>query len=138
MAKSFISKCIHTFKCLFNRNCEKIAKSELTKMTKAQLEVYSLQRVKINLQERQEKIIEHGMHIDYNDAPENALTSILYINTNNGYTKFETGEKVESVENRLVTFPNSLKHTGTTNSCDEKYRCVMNIDWIKKWRNSND
>ena len=38
------------------------------------LEVYSLQRVKINLQERQEKIIEHGMHIDFSDGPENALT----------------------------------------------------------------
>ena len=35
---NFISKCIHTFRCLFNRDCEKIAKSELTKMTKAQLE----------------------------------------------------------------------------------------------------
>ena len=33
-----IDRCIHTFKCLFNKNCEKIAKSELTKMTKAQLE----------------------------------------------------------------------------------------------------
>ena len=89
-------------------------------------------RIKLNLQIRQEKIIEHGMHIDIVDAPENALTSILYMNTNNGYTKFETGEKVESVENRLVTFPNSLKHTGSTNNCEVPYRCVMNIDWIPK------
>ena len=37
-SKSVISKCIHTFRCLFNRDCEKIAKSELIKMTKAQLE----------------------------------------------------------------------------------------------------
>ena len=35
-------------------------------------------------------------------------TSILYMNTNNGYTIFENGDKVESVENRLVTFPNNL------------------------------
>ena len=35
---SFFSKCIHTFKCLFNKDCEKIAKSELNAMTKAQLE----------------------------------------------------------------------------------------------------
>ena len=35
---SFISKCIHKFKCLFNKDCEKIAKSELSAMTKAQLE----------------------------------------------------------------------------------------------------
>ena len=38
-SKSFISKCIHTFKCLFNRDCKKIAKSELSAMTKAQLEL---------------------------------------------------------------------------------------------------
>ena len=34
-----IDKCIHTFKCLFNKNCEKIAKEELNAMTKAQLEL---------------------------------------------------------------------------------------------------
>ena len=82
--------------------------------------------------DRKEKIIEHGMHIDVPPAPDNALTSILYMNTNNGYTKFETGEKVDSIENRLVTFPNNLKHTGSTNNCDAPYRCVMNIDWIPK------
>ena len=39
-SKSFISKCIHTFKCLFNRDCEKIAKSELNAMTKNDLEAF--------------------------------------------------------------------------------------------------
>ncbi len=96
------------------------------------LKLLVLIRIKINLLKREEKIIEHGMHIDVPDAPENALTSILYMNTNNGYTKFENGEKIASVENRLVTFPNSLRHTGSTNNCDTKYRCVMNIDWIKR------
>ena len=89
-------------------------------------------RIKINLLKQEAKIIEGGMHIDVPNTPENALTSILYINTNNGYTKLESGEKIASVENRLVTFPNSLRHTGSTNNCDAKYRCVMNIDWIKK------
>ena len=92
-------------------------------------------RIKINLLKREEKIIEHGMHIDFINGPENALVSILYMNTNNGYTKFENGEKVKSVENRLVTFPNSLRHTGSTNTCKAPYRCVMNIDWIKKLNN---
>ena len=36
---SFLSKCIHTFKCLFSKDCEKIAKSELSAMTKNELEV---------------------------------------------------------------------------------------------------
>ena len=34
-----IDKCIHTFKCMFNKNCEKIAKEELNAMTKSELEL---------------------------------------------------------------------------------------------------
>ena len=40
--KSFISKCIHTFKCIFNpggEECVKFAKDELNAMTKAELEL---------------------------------------------------------------------------------------------------
>jgi hypothetical protein len=40
--KSFISKCIHTFKCMFNpggKECVKLGKDELNAMTKAQLEL---------------------------------------------------------------------------------------------------
>ena len=39
-SKSFISKCIHTFKCLFNKDCEKIARTELNAMTKNDLEAF--------------------------------------------------------------------------------------------------
>ena len=41
-SKSFISKCIHTFKCIFNpggEECVKFAKDELNAMTKAELEL---------------------------------------------------------------------------------------------------
>jgi|TARA_B110000858_G_C17547442_1_gene356421 hypothetical protein len=96
------------------------------------LDIFVALRIKLNLLKREEKIIEHGMHIDVPNAPDNALTSLLYMNTNNGYTKFETGEKVKSVENRLVTFQNDLMHTGSTNNCEAINRCVMNIDWIKR------
>ena len=40
--KSFIGKCIHTFKCMFNpggKDCVKLGKDELNAMTKAQLEL---------------------------------------------------------------------------------------------------
>ena len=57
-------------------------------------------------------------------------TSIFYVNTNNGYTKFEDGTKVESVANRMVTFPSNMKHTGT--SCtDERIRVVINFNYFK-------
>ena len=97
------------------------------------IDPYTVERIKINLITKHSDIIETGMHVDCPHAPDVAVTSILYLNTNNGYTKFETGQKVKSIANRLVTFPNNLKHTGTTCS-DEIYRCVMNIDYIKNHR----
>ena len=83
-------------------------------------------RVKINLNPKAYKIFEHGYHID---IPTPSKTAIFYLNTNNGYTAFETGEKVESVANRLVVFDSHIKHTGT--SCtNEKVRMVLNINYI--------
>ena len=83
-------------------------------------------RVKINLNPKAYKVFEHGYHID---IPTPSKTAIFYLNTNNGYTAFETGEKVESVENRLVVFDSHIKHTGT--SCtNEKVRMVLNINYI--------
>lgn len=87
---------------------------------------------KLNLLKQQDKPLEHPLHIDWLDAPNNLLTSILYFNTCNGYTKFESGEKINSVANRLVTFPNYLKHSGAVNTCHEPHRIVLNIGWIKK------
>jgi hypothetical protein len=54
-----IDKCIHTFKCLFNKNCEKIAKSELTKMTKAQLEVIGRENgIELDKRKTKAKLVE--------------------------------------------------------------------------------
>ena len=51
------------------------------------------------------------------------------MNTNNGYTEFEDGTKVESVANRFVSFPEKMKHRGT--SCtDKKTRIVININYL--------
>ena len=56
---SFLSKCIHTFRCLFNRNCEKIAKSELTKMTKAQLETLGRDKgIELDKRKTKAKLVE--------------------------------------------------------------------------------
>ena len=98
------------------------------------IKILSLIRAKANLTPRTSKIEEvKPYHIDYSEKGfKNAFTSIYYLNTNDGYTKFENGDKVESVENSLVTFPNSLRHAGSTNNCDAMYRCVMNINWIKR------
>ena len=55
------------------------------------------------------------------------ITSILYLNTNDGYTEFEDGTKIESIENRWVSFPEDTKHRGT--SCtNERVRVVINFN----------
>ena len=95
------------------------------------MSAFSLVKIKINMIKREQQIIEHEFHIDIAYAPDDMLTSILYLNTNNGYTKFKSGEKVESVANRLVTFPSMMMHTGTTNTCNSPYRMCMNINWFK-------
>ena len=95
----------------------------------------SLHRVKTNLLTRTPNIVENKFHVDMNFLSEEKLkqwtTSIFYVNTNNGYTKFEDGTKVESVANRMVSFPGNLKHTGT--SCtNKKTRVVINFNYIKR------
>ena len=42
----------------------------------------------------------------------------------------EDGTKVESIANRMVTFPSNMKHKGT--SCtDERTRVVINFNYFK-------
>ena len=89
------------------------------------LRITSLFRVKANINPRTQEIIKHGFHID---LPFNQTTAIYYVNSNNGYTEFEDGTKVESVANRLVKFNSNIRHTGTT-CTDSKIRCVINFNY---------
>lgn len=90
------------------------------------LKVKSLVRVKANLNPCISKIIEHGYHVDLPDC----TTAVYYLNTCDGYTKFETGEIVESVENRIVIFDSNIKHTGTTTT-DSTGRFVINFNYFR-------
>lgn len=95
------------------------------------LDIFSILRIKANLITNTYKIQEHGYHIDI-PLPENleTKTAILYLNTNNGYTYFEDGTKIKSKENRLVVFPGSFKHGGTT-CTDKKIRSLVNFNYIE-------
>ena len=75
---------------------------------------------------RTSKIVEHGFHTD---VQYKCKTGILYLNSNDGYTSFEDGTKVESVENRFVTFDSNIKHSGTT-CTNQKVRLVLNINYF--------
>lgn len=90
------------------------------------LEIKSLVRIKANLLPRSEKIIEHGYHSDF--PFKNLKTAVYYCNTNNGYTKFKNGKKIESIENRIVFFNADQLHTGST-CTDEEFRIVININY---------
>ena len=96
----------------------------------------TLYRIRANLMTHTPTIVKNIFHTDIIECanvPEKLkqwTTSIFYVNSNNGYTEFEDGTKVESVANRLVTFPANLKHRGT--SCtDENIRVVINFDYFK-------
>ena len=87
----------------------------------------SLVRVKANLQTKTDKIIEWCLHTD-NNPPLLCKTAIYYLNTNNGYTRFESGEKIQSKENRMIIFDGDLMHAGTTTT-DSKTRILLNFNF---------
>tara|TARA_R100001143_G_C3347267_1_gene127483 strand:+ start:745 stop:1221 length:477 start_codon:yes stop_codon:yes gene_type:complete len=91
------------------------------------LNIKNLIRIKLNLLTKTNKIIEHEYHQDSSSS--NALTSILYLNTNNGYTRFKD-KKIKSKANTLITFPSNTFHSGAT-CTDEEFRLVLNIVYEK-------
>ena len=90
------------------------------------LNVKALIRVKANLRSKIEAPSIPEYHTDFSY---DSNTSIFYVNTNNGYTLFEDGTKVESVENRIITFPTNTLHTGVSQT-DEKVRVVINFNYF--------
>ena len=91
-----------------------------------QLEMNALVRARALLYVNQGKQIVHEKHIDYNFEHK---TAVFYFNTNNGYTEFEDGTKVESVENRVVLFDGSKPHNSST-CTDQKVRVVLSINYF--------
>ena len=92
----------------------------------------ALVRCKVNSICREEEIVVHGFHTDMAYPEEHPMgldgmkIAILYLNTNNGYTYFEDGTKVESVANRCVIFPAHYKHSGST-CTDVHRRLALNL-----------
>ena len=88
------------------------------------LGVKKLVRIKANLNTRTLFHRKTGWHYDFEDM----TTSILYLNTNNGWTEIEGYGKINSVANRVVIFDSNLKHTGVTTT-DEKIRVMLNFNY---------
>ena len=97
------------------------------------LDAYCLVRIKANLLTKAVTPKINKFHVDepfkYSSGSK-WTTAIFYVNTNNGYTKFKDGTKVNSIANRLVTFPMDMLHTGTY-CTDEKTRVVINFNYCR-------
>lgn len=91
----------------------------------------TLCRIHASLLINKNQSIASNFHRDYDDIETNAVTTaIFYLNTNNGYTEFETGEKVSSVKNRLVMFPRTIAHRAVSQTNTDN-RFVLNFNFIK-------
>ena len=89
------------------------------------VEAKKCKRIKANLTFKTPTIEPALFHIDYSDMK----TATFYINTNNGYTEFESGVRVSSVANRVCIFDSNLKHRGTTHTEPDHQRIVVNFNY---------
>jgi hypothetical protein len=86
----------------------------------------TIYRLKANLTTITEEPKRTGWHVDFDDLV--CITAVFYLNTNNGYTIFKNGLKVESVANRLVFFDSRMEHAGVT-STDSNARVLINLNY---------
>ena len=98
------------------------------------LQPMTVWRITANLLTRLPILVENEFHVDMPELSieeqKNWTTAVLYMNTNDGYTEFEDGTKIESVANRFVSFPTNWMHRGT--SCtDQQTRVIINFNYFK-------
>ena len=89
------------------------------------LGVKKLVRIKANLNTRTLFHRKTGWHYDFEDM----TTSILYLNTNNGWTAIKGYGKVENVANRMVIFDSKMVHRGVS-STNKTQRVVVNFNYV--------
>jgi hypothetical protein len=72
------------------------------------------------------KIIHHAWHKDW---PYSHKAFMLYLNTNDGYTSFKDGTKINCVANRAVFFDPSVLHR-SSNCTDQERRLVLTMNYF--------
>ena len=82
-------------------------------------------RIKANLTFKTPTIEPGPFHHDYDDMK----TAVFYINTNDGYTEFKNGVRVNSVANRVCIFDSNLQHRGTTHTESRQQRITVNFNY---------
>ena len=130
-------KVLYVFNCGREKGYEKIEPVISKIQDIDDCDQISLLRVKINLNPKQLDVIQLG---DYHtDFQFDCRTAIYYLTNSNGPTKFENGEVINCVANRLVVFPSHMKHCGFSCS-DNTRRIVLNINYLPLYcrKNCND
>lgn len=96
------------------------------------LNIFSLIRVKANLQYPTSEVFETFWHQDIHPGfPREGLRlAILYLNDNDGYTKLENGQIIQAKANRMAIIPGHMQHTGSTHTGSE-FRAVINFNYIE-------
>lgn len=101
----------------------------------AKIKALAVHRIKANM-ELYAGDVPHksGFHVDWSSPTtkkgcEHMSVGIYYLNTNNGYTEFKDGSKVESVANRFVCFDGTTLHRGVAQT-DTKERIVINFNFF--------
>jgi hypothetical protein len=84
-------------------------------------------RIKANMTLQAQEVATIGFH---NDHPSDLVkASIYYLNSTDGGTIFQSGDRVECVANRLVTFNANEMHSAETFT-NARVRCVVNMNYI--------
>ena len=88
----------------------------------------TITRIKCNLYTRTEEVQVHPWHSDSAEI-EGLKGALLSLNTCDGFTGFEDGTEVDSIENRIVFFDSTKPHhsTGCSNAA---YRMNINVNYL--------
>ena len=100
--------------------------SKLMDCIKIKLNYKEILRVRSSLYPRREKQKPDPFHVDYSF---NHKVCLFYVNTNNGFTLFENGQKVNSIANRLIIFDGLEKHCSVVQT-DTTARYIININLL--------
>jgi len=89
------------------------------------LDVQFLHRARVLMFVNQGEQHIHDTHIDHKV---HCKTALIYMNSNDGFTQFEDGERVESIKNRLLIFDGSVPHSSST-ATDTKERMLLSVTY---------
>ena len=85
-------------------------------------------RIKVNMYTRTHEVQNHPWHVDSQDIV-GLRGLLLCFNTCDGYTGFDDGTEINSVENRGILFDATERHHSTSCS-NAPYRLNMNINYV--------